>query len=48
LTQKNKFEDSANLPYPDIIAQDVVEDIQAALAQFAAIASDLKRQKLAR
>ncbi len=28
---------------PDIIAQEIVEDLQAALAQFAEIASDLKR-----
>ena len=37
------FEDSANLPDPDIIAAEIVEDLQAALAQFAEIASDLKR-----
>ena len=37
------LEDSANLPDPDIIAAEVVEDLQAALAQFAEIASDLKR-----
>jgi hypothetical protein len=37
------LEDSANLPDPDIIAHEIVEDLQAALAQFAEIASDLKR-----
>ena len=37
------LEDSANLPDPDIIAAEIVEDLQAALAQFAEIASDLKR-----
>ena len=37
------LEDSANLPDPDVIAAEVVEDLQAALAQFAEIASDLKR-----
>ena len=36
------LEDSANLPDPDIIATEIVEDLQAALAQFAEIASDLK------
>ena len=36
------LEDSANLPDPDIIAAEIVEDLQAALAQFAEIASDLK------
>ncbi len=35
-------EDSADLPEPDVIAQEIVEDLQAALAQFAEIASDLK------
>jgi type I restriction enzyme M protein len=37
------LEDSANLPDPDVIALEIVEDLQAALAQFAEIASDLKR-----
>jgi type I restriction enzyme M protein len=37
------LEDSANLPPPDIIAAEIVEDLQAALAQFAEIANDLKR-----
>jgi type I restriction enzyme M protein len=37
------FEDSANLPAPDIIAAEIVEDLQAALAQFAEISSDLKK-----
>ena len=37
------LEDSANLPGPDVIAQEIVEDLEAALAQFAEIASDLKR-----
>jgi hypothetical protein len=37
------LEDSANLPDPDVIAQEIVEDLEAALTQFAAIASDLKR-----
>ena len=34
------LEDSANLPDPDIIAAEIVEDLQAALAQFADIAAD--------
>jgi hypothetical protein len=37
------LEDSANLPAPDIIAQEIVEDLEAALSQFATIAADLKR-----
>ena len=36
------LEDSANLPDPDVIAQEIVEDLEAALAQFAEIANDLK------
>src|SRR5882757_2885150 len=36
------LEDSANLPNPDIIAAEIVEDLQAALAKFAEIATDLK------
>ena len=36
-------ENSANLPAPDVIAAEIVEDLQAALAQFAEIANDLKR-----
>ena len=37
------LEDSANLPDPDIIAAEIVEDLQAALAQFATIATDLRK-----
>jgi len=42
------LEDSANLPYPDVIATEIAEDLQAALDQFAAIATDLKGGGLAR
>jgi hypothetical protein len=38
----DSLEDSANLPNPDVIAAEIVEDLQAALAQFAEIAADLK------
>ena len=37
------LEDSANLPAPDVIAQEIVEDLEAALQQFAAISNDLKK-----
>jgi type I restriction enzyme M protein len=37
------LEDSANLPDPDVIAAEIVEDLEAALEQFALIAEDLKR-----
>lgn len=36
------LEESANLPAPGVIAQDIMEDLQAALQQFATIAEDLK------
>jgi hypothetical protein len=32
------LEDAANLPPPEVIAREIVEDLQAALEQFAAIA----------
>jgi hypothetical protein len=35
------LEDSANLPPPDVIAAEIVEDLEAALEQFAEIAADL-------
>src|SRR5437667_236955 len=37
------LEDSANLPDPDVIAQEIVEDLEAALSQFSTIANDLRR-----
>jgi type I restriction enzyme M protein len=39
------LEDSANLPTPDVIAQEIVEDLQAALDEFALIAADLKAKQ---
>ncbi len=36
------LEDSANLPAPGIIAQEIVADLEAALEQFSAIEEDLK------
>jgi len=35
------LEDTGNLPAPEVIAAEIVEDLQAALEQFAAIASSL-------
>jgi len=35
------FADSANLPHPDVLAAQIVEDLQAALNQFREIAGDL-------
>jgi type I restriction enzyme M protein len=37
------LEESANLPAPDIIAAEIVEDLEAALEQFELIAEDLRR-----
>jgi type I restriction enzyme M protein len=37
------LEDSANLPDPEVIAIEIVEDLEAALDQFSQIASDLKK-----
>jgi len=39
----DSLEDSENLPAPEVIAAEIVEDLQAALDQFAAIAADLAR-----
>jgi len=36
------LEDSANLPDPDVIAQEIAEDLEAAHTQFAEIAAHLK------
>ncbi len=36
------LEDAENLPEPDVIAQEIADDLQAALEQFAAIAAELK------
>jgi hypothetical protein len=33
---------SANLPAPDVVAQEIADDLEAALEQFATIAEDLK------
>jgi type I restriction enzyme M protein len=39
----DSLEDSANLPDPHLIAQEIAEDLQAALDQFETIANDLKK-----
>jgi hypothetical protein len=39
------LEDSATLPDPDVLAAEIVEDLQAALEQFSAIAEDLAGQE---
>ena len=37
------LEDTDNLPAPEIIAQEIIEDLEAALAEFAAVADSLGR-----
>src|SRR6185369_4896161 len=37
------LEDSENLPEPDVLAQEIADDLQTALEQFSAIAVELKR-----
>jgi type I restriction enzyme M protein len=39
------LEASENLPAPDVIARDIVEDIRAALEQFEAVALDLGEER---
>src|SRR6266446_5750014 len=37
------LEESANLPAPEVIAQEITDDLEAALEQFATIAEDLTK-----
>jgi type I restriction enzyme M protein len=37
----DSLEDSDNLPPPDVLAQEIAEDLEAALAEFAQIATSL-------
>jgi type I restriction enzyme M protein len=39
----DSLEDAANLPAPDVIAAEIIEDLQAALDEFALIAEDLRK-----
>ena len=39
----DSLEDSANLPDPGMLALEITENLEAASAQFAASAEDLKR-----
>ena len=38
------LEESANLPAPEIIAQEITDDLEAALEQFSTITEDLKKE----
>jgi len=39
------LEDSDNLPDPDVLAREIVDDLEAALEQFREIAADLRGQE---
>jgi len=39
------LEDSANLPNPDVLALEIVEDLKAALSQFESIEEDLSGEE---
>jgi len=41
LLRDESLEESDNLPDPDVLAQEIVEDLEAALEQFREIATDL-------
>jgi type I restriction enzyme M protein len=41
----DSLEDSANLPAPEVLAAEIMEDLEAALAQFSLIAGDLAQRK---
>ncbi len=42
----DSLEDVENLPPPDVIAQEIVEDLEAALSEFAAIAESLRDMRV--
>ena len=39
------LEDSANLPSPDVLALEIVEDLKAALSQFESIEEELSAEE---
>ena len=42
------LEDSDNLPDPDVLAQEIVDDLEAALEQFREITADLGGESVAK
>jgi type I restriction enzyme M protein len=38
------LEDTDNLPPPDVIAEEIVEDLEAALSEFASVAASLSER----
>jgi len=45
MVQDESLEESDNLPDPGVIAQEIADDLEAALEQFGLIAEDLRQQK---
>ena len=41
----DSLEDTENLPPPEVIAQEIVEDLEAALAEFSAVADSLAQTR---
>ena len=41
--EDKSLEDSEDLPDPDILAQEIADDVQTALEQFSAIAGDMSK-----
>jgi type I restriction enzyme M protein len=40
--QDKSLEDAESLPEPDVLVQEIADDLQTALEQFSAIAAELK------
>jgi type I restriction enzyme M protein len=40
--KEQSLEDSEDLPQPDVLAQEIADDLQTALDQFAGIAGELR------
>ena len=45
LAEDESLEDSANLPDPDVLAAEIVEDLRSALTQFEGIAEELGEEE---
>jgi type I restriction enzyme M protein len=43
--RENSLEDTENLPAPEVIAQEIIEDLEAALTEFAAVAQSLAAEE---
>jgi len=45
MVRDESFEKSDNLPEPSVLAQEIAEDLEAALEQFRLIAEDLGKRR---